>query len=258
MFQLRVAALLALGALDPSGWNAILHQYITPQSRVDYAGLRARGRKNLDAWIASVAAPWPAGIPANEKKAALINAYNALTVRWILENYPVKSIWRTDDPFRKPRHTVDGQVVSLDTIETRLRELGDPRVHAALVCAARSCPPLRWEAYTGARLDEQLDDNTRRWLGNPAVNEFLPEQRTARVSPIFEWYAGDFARSGGVARFLSRFAPEGKGAFLERPDARLEYKDYNWGLNDSGSVGEGYGKIAFYWDWARNGYLFGH
>jgi hypothetical protein len=66
-------------------------------------------------------------MPASARKAALINAYNALTVRWILSNYPVRSIWSTEDPFRAQRHVLDGKPVSLDEIENRLRAMGDPR-----------------------------------------------------------------------------------------------------------------------------------
>lgn len=82
-----------------------------------------------------------------ERKAALINAYNPFTVNWVVQNYPVKSIWRTSRPFGEVRHVLDGGKVSLDQIETELRNMGDPRIHGVLVCAALSCPPLRREAY---------------------------------------------------------------------------------------------------------------
>jgi hypothetical protein len=256
----RAAAILLLSAgpfraadLDQAGWAAILRDYVDAQARVDYPGLKQRGAKDLDAYAAAIATVWPTGMAPNENKAALINAYNALTMRWMAASFPVKSIWRTSDPFRKARHTVNGRPQSLDDIETTLRGMGDPRIHAALVCAARSCPPLRKEPYTGAQLDQQLDDNVRRWLANPAWNEFLPERRTARVSAIFDWYRGDFEQSGGVPRFLARFAPAGKGAFLEEPNPHLEYREYDWGLNDSGTVGAGYGKLDFYWDRLRSG-----
>ena len=263
MLECRVAVLVVTCAgpflaaeLDHSTWDAILKQCVNGQTRVDYRALKERGSTDLNAYVARIAAAWPAGMTANEEKAALINAYNALTVHWIVANYPVKSIWRTSEPFKKARNTVNGQVLSLDAIETRLRGMGDPRIHAALVCAARSCPPLRATAYSAARLDEQLDDNVRRWLADPTLNEFVPERHTARVSSIFQWYAADFDGTGGVRKFLARFAPAGKGEFLQRPDARIEYKAYDWGLNDSGSLGAGYSKAAFYWDWVRNGYLF--
>ena len=257
-----IAALLALASaalaadLDHSAWNALLGRYVTQQSLVDYGALQQDGLDDLDAYLAQLAAPWPADIGPSGKKAALINAYNALTVRWILTHYPVESIWKTDDPFQTARHTLNGEQLSLDQVEGRLREMGDPRIHAALVCAARSCPPLRREAYVAERVDEQLDDNTRQWLANPKLNEFVSAAKTARVSQIFTWYEGDFAQSGGVARFLAEHAPPQARAFLSQPGVVIEYQTYNWGLNDAGGLGSNYTQLSFYWDWARGGYAY--
>jgi hypothetical protein len=181
------------------------------------------------------------GMTADEQKAALINAYNALTVRWVLTNYPVESIRQTKQPFTEARHTLDGQKVSLDEIEGRLRRMGDPRYHAALVCAARSCPPLRCDAYQGSSVNEQLNDNVRAWLANPDLNEFFPDRRMASVSMIFDWYKTDFQRDGlSVRYFLARFGPTGKAAFLLDSSAEVRFKIYNWGLNDTSSLGSHY------------------
>ncbi len=237
--------------LDHSQWTAILRQYVTLQSRVDYARLKADGTGRLDAYLGQIAKAWPATLDENARKAALINAYNALTVRWIVSNFPVKSIWRTKDPFRVARHQVNGVTESLDSIETRLRNMHDPRIHGALVCAARSCPPLRREAYTPAAVDGQLDDNFRFWLADTSKNQFLPDKRLAKVSKIFEWYAADFAAVSGMPSVLKKFAP--RDAFVSTN--KLEYLKYNWGLNDSGSVGDSYSGFEFYIDYARNGYL---
>jgi hypothetical protein len=242
--------------LSHSRWDALLKQYVSSESRVDYHGLKQRGLSELDAYLGELAKPWPEDMEPAAIKAALINAYNALTVRWVLSNYPVESIWSTIDPFRAVRHTLDGNRVSLDQIEARLREMHDPRIHSALVCAARSCPPLRREAYTASRLDDQLDDNARRWLADARLNEFFPDRRTAQVSEIYKWYAADFESSGGVRGFLARFAPPGGQAFVGSPEARIEYETYRWGLNDNSALGSDYSQLSFYWDWAKNGYLF--
>ena len=237
--------------LDHSAWSAILKQYVTPQSRVDYDRIKADGPGKLDSYLEQMAKPWPAALDENAKKAALINAYNALTVRWIVSNFPVKSIWRTKGPFRVARHQVSGVAESLDSIETRLRNMRDPRIHAALVCAARSCPPLRREAYTREAVDRQLDDNFRVWLADPNKTQFLPEKHLAKVSKIFEWYAADFAVVGGVPAVLDKFAPPRAFAATNK----LEYLKYNWGLNDTGSWGDSYSGPEFYIDYVRNGYL---
>jgi hypothetical protein len=205
----------------------------------------------LDAYLAGVAAPWPA-MSGAERKAAMINAYNALTVRWMAQHYPVPSVWRTRHPFTEARHKVNGKMVSLDGIETALRQGGDPRVHAVLVCAARSCPPLRREAYVAERLEDQLDANTREWLGNRLLNRFDVARKRAQVSSIFEWYRGDFdARPEKLEGFLVKYGPAEAG-FLPQAGAKIEFLDYNWGLNDAGNAGEGYGGISFYFDYFRN------
>jgi len=200
--------LALLMTIDHSSWDALLKKYVSVEHRVDYGRWKANGLPALDAYLETLAKPWPSEMAAGERKAASINAYNALTVRWMLGNYPVKSIWKTKKPFVTRRHQVDGKTVSLDDVENGLRSLGDPRVHAVLVCAARSCPPLRHEAYLATKLDEQMDDNTRAWLSNPDLNKFDPAKRTAEVSPIFEWFKADFEKNGGtVAQFLARYAP---------------------------------------------------
>lgn len=237
--------------LDHSVWSAILQQYVTPQSRVDYARIKVDESVRLDSYLQQIAQPWPVALDENARKAAWINAYNALTIRWIVSNFPVKSIWRTKDPFRVARHQVNGVAESLDSIETRLRNMRDPRIHAALVCAARSCPPLRREAYTREAVDGQLDDNFRVWLADPSKTQFLPKNRLAKVSKIFEWYAADFAAVGGVPAVLDKFAPP--RVFV--PTNKLEYLKYNWGLNDNGSWGDSYSSFEFYIDYVRNGYL---
>jgi pyrimidine-specific ribonucleoside hydrolase len=242
--------------IDHSRWDKLLKQYVTPESRVNYDGLRRHGLGELDSYLRQLAAPWPDGMSQNAVKAALIDGYNALTVRWVLSNYPTSSIWSTDHPFQTARHTIDGRKVSLDQIEKRLRSMHDPRIHSALVCAARSCPPLRREAYVGDRIDQQLDDNVRRWLANSNLNEFVPEQHVAKVSEIFDWYRGDFNAHGGVRSFLATYAALRDQPFLHDPKTAIAYKTYRWGLNDSSGLGKNYSQLYFYWDWTKNGYLY--
>ena len=227
--------------LAASLWNSVVSIYVDVNHRVAYERLKNEPR--LDAYIAALAPALPPQGTA-ERKATLINAYNAIMVKWIVTNYPVESAWRTKRPFREARHKVDGRMRSLDDIETELRNLGDPRIHATLVCAARSCPPLRREAYDPAKLDEQLDANTRQWLANAALNSFDAAKKTASVSSIFNWYAADF---GNVPAFLTKYGPPAAAGAV-----KIEYKDYNWGLNDQGGRGESYGGLRFYIDYFRN------
>lgn len=243
----------ASGDFDHSGWDTLLKRYVNPQARVDYRKWKGDGMGDLDAYLRLLAGPWPSNLSPAARKAALINAYNALTVRWVLENYPVKSIWRTSHPFKEPRHFLDGKKVSLDETESILRKMGDPRIHAAVVCASHSCPPLRREAYSAGRLESQLDDNCRAWLASGDLNDFDPARGVAKVSMIFKWYAGDFQQSATPVReFLARFAPAGRGGFLRSEGGKIEYKTYLWGINDTSSLGRGYSQLHFLWDNFRN------
>jgi hypothetical protein len=233
----------AQGFPDNSGWAAILQRYVNADHRVDYQALRAN-RAPLDGYARQLAEPWPP-LSADARKAALINAYNALTVRWIVDNYPVESIWRTKRPFSEARHTVDGERVSLDGIEGELRRL-DPRVHAALVCAARSCPPLRREPYRADAVNRQLDDNLREWLAMADRNSFDIANCVASISKIFDWYRADFDRIGGLRAVLAKYAP------VPAANMKIEYRPYRWGLNDTSELGSAYSDWKFYRDRLMN------
>jgi hypothetical protein len=131
--------------------------------------------------------------------------------------------------------------------------MGDPRIHAALVCAARSCPPLRREAYVAERLDKQLDDNVREWLADSSLNQFYPSQGKAKVSPIFKWYRKDFdAYPGGLEGFLRKYAPRQEVTEFDHKGLEISFFDYDWGLNDQSEVGENYSRLHFAIDWVRN------
>ena len=249
----EVGQLPGAGKLDHSAWSRLLRQYETPQARVDYRALKTNGARDLQAYLKQLAAPWPKGLTPDERKAALINAYNALAVNWILRNYPLESIWRTSHPFTEVRHMLDGRLVSLDQIETELRSMGDPRIHGAVVCTALSCPPLRREAYLAERLDQQLDDNVRVWLADNSLNRFDPAGRKAELSMIFDWYKGDFQKAGSsLTAFLSRFAPEARAGYLREPGVQIAYLPYRWGLNDASGIGAGYSQASFLADSVKN------
>ncbi|TAM83393.1 MAG: DUF547 domain-containing protein [Acidobacteria bacterium] len=247
------SSLQALPALDSAPWDAVLKQFVNANHRVDYARLKKDGALRLNEYIARLGRPgiFPASL--NEKKALLINAYNAFTIQWIVKNYPIKSIWSTDSPFTAPRHKLDGKMVSLNEIESQLRAMRDPRIHAALVCAARSCPPLRREAYVAGRLDEQLDDNVREWLANPSLNRFYPLQGKAEISPILKWYRKDFdAYPGGLQGFLRKYAPQQSIEELGGRKLEISFPEYDWGLNDQSDLGGNYSRLQYAIDWVEN------
>ncbi|HEV2492029.1 MAG TPA: DUF547 domain-containing protein [Terriglobia bacterium] len=243
----------ALSRVDASAWDALLKQFVDARHRVDYARLKREGGARISEYVTELGRGGEQPLSPDEKKALLINAYNAFTIEWVVENYPVPSIWATTAPFTAARHRLGGEAVSLDAIESELRAMGDPRIHAALVCAARSCPPLRREAYVAKRLDAQLDDNVRAWLADSSLNTFDPEQARAEVSTIFRWYAKDFdAYPGGLEGFLRRYAPAAVVMALGPRKFEVRFKEYNWGLNDQSELGSNYSKWRFEVDWLRN------
>lgn len=247
-------AQMSLPKINESGWDALLKEYVNQEHRVNYAGLKKDGEvERLNDYIRSLGQEGTQPLSQNEKKALLISAYNAFTIQWVVQNYPIKSIWATDAPFTAARHKLGGKMVSLDEIESELRAMGDPRIHAALVCAARSCPPLRREAYVASRLDEQLDDNVREWLANPSLNRFYPQQGRAEISPIFKWYGKDFdAYPGGLQSFLMKYAPQQVIAELGHRKLEVNFLNYDWGVNDQADIGKNYSRLQFAFDWIEN------
>jgi hypothetical protein len=155
-----------------------------------------------------------------------INLYNAATVRLIASNYPLKSIMDLDGgkTWDVPRVAVGPRTYSLNQIENDIlrKQFEDPRIHFALNCAAKSCPPLLNQAFLPDTLDAQLDARTRLFVNNPSANRIEP--RSASISRIFDWYAADF---GNLPAFLNRYAK------AKLPgNARITFLDYDWSLND--------------------------
>jgi hypothetical protein len=229
------------------GYDRLLKKYVNSQGLVAYEKWKsnAEDMKALDDYLAQFAA---SGNPAsgNERYASLINAYNGFVLQWILQNYPTESIWALKSSFKAKRHKLGGATVSLNDIENQmLRPEFGYRTHAVLVCAARSCPPLQQSAYTASGLDEQVGRAYRTWLARPDLNEFFPDKNEAAVSSIFKWFKGDFDKAGGPKAVMAKYAPAPARPHLEKPDCKISYKSYNWGLNDQGSHGRDY-KISVF------------
>lgn len=208
-------------------------------TRVDYAGLgRSRDWTRL---IENLGRTRPEQLATRaERLAYWINAYNIFAIDLVVRAYPVDSIRDIGSFFspvwKKPAGRIASGPVTLNEIEHEiLRPMGDPRIHAAIVCASLSCPPLRREPWTAARIDAQLDDQLRRFLADRRKGlAVYPDTARVRLSKIFDWFEEDFAAAGGVVAFVTRFAPERERAWLERHGAAasLDWFDYDWDLND--------------------------
>jgi hypothetical protein len=235
LLTLSLAGPASAGVLPASGLDRTLARTVR-DGRVDYAGLRGDSG-GLDGWLAAAAkVPEAAfqGWPRAERLAFLVNLYNAATLRLILDHYPLESIrkigpvWDPNKAWKLPVVAVFGRTVSLNQIEHEMIRpvFKEPRVHFALVCAAKGCPPLRSEAYAADRLEAQLDDQAKVFLGQRAKNRTEAAIRTAYLSPIFKWYMEDFGGSkAAVLRFLKPWFPAGDGW-------AVEWTDYDWTLNE--------------------------
>jgi hypothetical protein len=234
---LAVASPRAAPAAEPdwSSYERVLARHVAPGARrgvranlVDYAALR----EDPDfARALEAVGDFPRGRLATpaERLAFHINAYNLLALATVAGHWPVAGIrdigsWLRP-VWKRPAGRVGGRIVSLDEIEHGvLRQSGEPRIHFAIVCASLSCPDLRREPYTAARLEAQLDDQVRGFLANEAKG-LRREGRRARVSRIFAWFAGDFATAGGVPAFVRRYRP------LPEDVALAADLDYDWSVN---------------------------
>jgi len=211
---------------------------------VNYRALKADS-KGLDGYLDQCATvteaeylKWSEG----QRLAFCINLYNAATLRLVLDHYPVTSIKKIGNwfrgPWKEPAVRLFGKTTTLHHLEYEvLREQFDePRLHFAIVCAARGCPVLRDEAYTAEKMERQLDEQGRAFLGDTARNRVDVGARTAYLSPIFKWFEEDFARgAGSVPRFIANYYPPGVKAELDKGGFRIKYTEYDWSLNDAAS-----------------------
>ncbi len=251
---LLLFALLALApaparAFDEALYAKLLHRHTreTPDAagvRVAYAALRAD--PDWARLVAGLGAPGtkvPRG--RDEAMAFWINAYNVLVIETVARGYPVESIRDLGSPiwpvWKHREIAVAGQLRSLDEIEHEiLRPMGDPRVHAALVCASVSCPPLAREPWSAERLDEMFDAALARWLGDARKGVRIDRGgRRVFVSKVFDWFAEDFGddESDLLAFLLPHVAVADRiwlGA--HRDQVEIEYLRYDWRLNDLPSL----------------------
>ena len=254
-------AFVVLAALDPgraaaeagpcaapldhahAAWTGLLRRYVSAGA-VDYGSWKSGGAADLDRYLKGlhgVCRSQHDGWTRDQKLAYWINLYNATTIDLVLDAHPTPSIMEIGGSrgavFKLkviPLRALRGESLSLDDVENAVirPQFREPRVHFALVCAAKSCPRLRAEAFRADVLERQLDEQTRDFVRDPRANRYDARAGTLRLSRIFEWYADDFRQGGGtVASFVARYlGGEAAAAVAARPP-RLEYLEYDWSLN---------------------------
>ena len=214
------------GPPDHQTFEVLLQQYVNDQGKVNYKGL-VTDKARLDAYCETLSANPPQESWSREAQMAYwINAYNAFTIKLIADHYPTQSIMRFDGgkTWDVRRISIGGKKYSLNNIENDILrpQFKDARIHFAINCAAKGCPPLWNHAYTAENLEETLKMRATAFINNPAFNTI--KRDNASVSKIFEWYGKDF---GDLRTFLNHYSK-----VVLKSGAVIGFNEYDWDLNE--------------------------
>lgn len=216
--------------VDHGMFNEILMRCVKGE-RIDYRSLLLTpgAASSLDFYLDTISRAEVEALPRDDQLALYINLYNAAMIREVLRHG--LDSWSPDADdfavFKQPIVKVNGKTINLNDLENDIirKQFKEPRVHAALVCAARSCPPLLNRAYVGADLAEVLQANMRHFINDPNRNTIDPAGKRLVLSKIFEWYADDFGGKGNLAEYIDEFTP------MRTADYAISFRDYDWKLN---------------------------
>jgi len=241
--KVPAARQVSIDRIDHSVWDALLRKYCDSRGYVDYQAWHDSqvDTQQLDAYLTHLShANRQLSASQASQLAFWINAYNAVTVRGILREYPTSSIrnhtakligYNIWDDLLLP---VGDKSYSLNQMEHEiLRKMGEPRIHFSIVCASVGCPPLMNRAFTAQELDAQLTDNAKRFFADP--DKFAStSQGELKLSKILQWFPTDFgphqaAQLRAIAPYLPNPAAQ---ALATSGRARVSYLEYDWGLND--------------------------
>lgn len=170
------------------------------------------------------------GVDVAMQKSFYINAYNIIVIYWVAKHYPLKSPLDNSGFFDKVKHKVAGEEITLNSLEIKklLLPYKDARLHFALACAAKSCPPLASFAYTPVALDKQLTERATAALNNPGWLKINNAEKKVELSKIFEWYKNDFTADGKTElEWINQYRKEKIPATYA-----VGFYEYNWALNE--------------------------
>ncbi|NEQ81003.1 MAG: DUF547 domain-containing protein [Moorea sp. SIO2I5] len=235
--------------LNYDDYATVLKTYVNNKALVNYQELQ-KNPEQLETFNASLGAVDPSTYQSwneAEKIAFLINAYNSFTLESIIDQNPLKKSIRDIKGVWKGREfSIAGESKTLDNIEhkTLRTQFNEPRIHMALVCAAISCPPLRNEPYTGEKLDQQLDDQTQKFIVSPHGFRIDRQEGSVYLSSIFKWFGEDWKKTYGVddkftgnanqravLNFISDYLSSEDKEYLEQGNYKIKYLNYDWSLN---------------------------
>lgn len=239
VFSCQSPSLGMAGTTPPSHqiWDQLVKTHVKPNGMVDYKGF-IKDKSKLEQYLKLISenAPDRKTWTKNQQLAYWINAYNAFTVKLIVDNYPTKSIRDLGPKLKIPLikdvwhyqfFKIGGVESSLDEIEHSIlrKEFDEPRIHFAINCASVSCPPLLNEAFVPEKIESQLQKVTVSFINDPTRNKITPDQ--AQISSIFSWFQGDFTKKGSLISFLNLYSK-----VKIKANAKISHLDYNWNLNE--------------------------
>ena len=241
LFALPIAADAETLAAANRRYAELLAAHVR-EGKVDYRALK-QNRAQLDETIrlyAEISEREFAGWTVPERLAYLINLYNLTVLRIVVDDYPISSIrkaggWFSGDPFDWKSVSLFGHRISLNILLRNYirRDYAEPGVHLALCQGARASPPLRSEPYTGDSFYAQIADQARNFLSRAPYNRIDTQRRRMHLSPVFKWYASDFARqAGGVEGYVRMIVPAEWGVRDVIGRFSISYSDFDWRLND--------------------------
>ena len=209
--------------------NAILQATVNADGLVDYQAIQRDHAAALDQYLAAIAAADVDALARDAQLALYINLYNAAMLDIVVDRIrPDYSVAENDFAvFDAPLLRVRGQQISLNHLEHEIirKEFQEPRIHAAIVCASKSCPKLRNTAWVPERLGDQLNAAMRDFLTDPRRNKIAPDGRRLQLSKIFEWFAEDFGGAENLPVYTDKFVPQ------KTRGAQATFLDYSWQLN---------------------------
>lgn len=235
--QVRASIRSGRAAFDGAPFGRLLENG-TRDGLADYRFFREH-RGDLDAWLNQVAEADFSSLAPSHLEALLINAYNGLTIRSILEHPGVKSIREIDGVWDRIKHRVGRRDLTLDELEHNILRpfFKDPRIHFAVNCASKSCAPLAPFAYDGETLADQLEGRAKLFLTDP--RNVRVDEGVLLLSKYFDWYGKDFTapgwspRADSIALFVTQYAGPDVVRFIEAAGGRptISFFDYDWSLN---------------------------
>ncbi|MBV1922408.1 MAG: DUF547 domain-containing protein [Flavobacteriaceae bacterium] len=211
---------------DHSIWNELLKKHVSEKGNVNYKGFK-NDYTVLKSYLKSLSENIPEDTWTKEDGLAYwINAYNAFTVKLIVDRYPLESIKDIESPWDFRFIKLGKKWFTLNDIEHKiLRKMDDPRIHFGIVCASFSCPKLQNKAFIASTINIQLDDATKEFLSDTSRNNL--SENNIQLSKIFKWFAKDFKKEGSLIDFLNKYSE-----ITITQNAKKSFKAYNWDLNE--------------------------